>query len=191
MQWTPRECPYCVNAGGSTRCCRLTCCCCVGLCTPQATCYRLLLSEGWARPNEQEVMRWAANSSSVTPPKHATRQQYKQATALEALVRLLVFYALGVESRRTESNGEGVGWQKVWGRGGGGGGVHGSLMTHSQGVGACVERLFQICFCWAVMGCRSAPAPFNQSINQCYTCSYEAQKAHASHSLIKARCRST
>jgi hypothetical protein len=23
----------------------------------------------------------------------------------------------------------------------------------------------------------------NQSINQCYTCSYEAQKAHASHSL--------
>lgn len=31
-------------------------------------------------------MRWAANSGSVTPPKHATRQQYKQATALEALV---------------------------------------------------------------------------------------------------------
>lgn len=27
----------------------------------------------------------------------ATRQQYKQATALEALVRLLVFYALGVQ----------------------------------------------------------------------------------------------
>jgi hypothetical protein len=32
-------------------------------------------------------MRWAGNSSSVAPPKHATRQQYKQATALEALVR--------------------------------------------------------------------------------------------------------
>ena len=28
---------------------------------------------------------------------------------------------------------------------------------------------------------------FNQSINQCYTCSYEAQKAHASHSLISRR----
>jgi hypothetical protein len=26
-----------------------------------------------------------------------------------------------------------------------------------------------------------------QSINQCYTCSYEAQKAHASHSLISRR----
>jgi hypothetical protein len=25
------------------------------------------------------------------------------------------------------------------------------------------------------------------SINQCYTCSYEAQKAHASHSLISRR----
>jgi hypothetical protein len=26
--------------------------------------------------------------------------------------------------------------------------------------------------------------PFNQSINQCYTCSFEAQIVHASHSLI-------
>jgi 23S rRNA maturation mini-RNase III len=33
-------------------------------------------------------MRWAANSNVVSPPKHANRQQYKQATALEALVRV-------------------------------------------------------------------------------------------------------
>lgn len=32
------------------------------------------------------MLRWASNSSTVTPPKHASRQQYKQATALEALV---------------------------------------------------------------------------------------------------------
>jgi hypothetical protein len=33
----------------------------------------------------------------------------------------------------------------------------------------------------------SSLAHINQSINQCYTCSYEAQKAHASHSLISRR----
>jgi hypothetical protein len=32
-----------------------------------------------------------------------------------------------------------------------------------------------------------SPHLLNQSINQCYTCSYEAQKAHASHSLISRR----
>jgi hypothetical protein len=31
------------------------------------------------------------------------------------------------------------------------------------------------------------PAQQPYSINQCYTCSYEAQKAHASHSLISRR----
>ena len=31
------------------------------------------------------------------------------------------------------------------------------------------------------------PPALHQSINQCYTCSYEAQKAHASHSLISRR----
>jgi hypothetical protein len=40
---------------------------------------------------------------------------------------------------------------------------------------------------WVTPG-SSQPTPerlqlLNQSINQCYTCSYEAQKAHASHSL--------
>jgi hypothetical protein len=30
--------------------------------------------------------------------------------------------------------------------------------------------------------CHPTPSAF-QSINQCYTCSYEAQKAHASHSI--------
>lgn len=61
----------------------MLCCCCYTL---QATCYQLLLSEGWPSSDEASLMRWAANSSSVAPPKHATRQQYKQATALEALV---------------------------------------------------------------------------------------------------------
>lgn len=59
---------------------------CCPPCNLQAACYALLLSEGWPTPEEAEVLRWAANSSSVAPPKHATRQQYKQATALEALV---------------------------------------------------------------------------------------------------------
>jgi hypothetical protein len=54
--------------------------------TSQATCYNLLLREGWVSAPEASLLRWAANSSSVAPPKHATRQQYKQATALEALV---------------------------------------------------------------------------------------------------------
>jgi 23S rRNA maturation mini-RNase III len=62
---------------------------------PQATCYRLLLSEGWPTGAESDLMRWAANSSSVAPPKHATRQQYKQATALEALVRRNVLFGGG------------------------------------------------------------------------------------------------
>eukprot|EP00775_Hariotina_reticulata_P012723 gene12723-12853_t len=35
---------------------------------------------------ELSLLRWACNSSSVTPPGHATRRQYKQATALEVLV---------------------------------------------------------------------------------------------------------
>lgn len=52
----------------------------------QSSCYALLMAEGWPSAEEGALMRWAANSSSVAPPKHATRQQYKQATALEALV---------------------------------------------------------------------------------------------------------
>jgi hypothetical protein len=35
---------------------------------------------------EADVLRWAANSTTNSPPSHATRQQYKQATAVEALV---------------------------------------------------------------------------------------------------------
>jgi len=59
---------------------------CCAVLAPQATCFQLLLAEGWPNSDEASLMRWAANSSSVAPPKHATRQQYKQATALEALV---------------------------------------------------------------------------------------------------------
>jgi hypothetical protein len=53
----------------------------------QAACYNLLLAEGWPSADEASLMRWAANSNVVSPPKHASRQLYKQATALEALVR--------------------------------------------------------------------------------------------------------
>jgi 23S rRNA maturation mini-RNase III len=52
----------------------------------QAACYNLLLAEGWPSADEASLMRWAANSNVVSPPKHANRQLYKQATALEALV---------------------------------------------------------------------------------------------------------
>lgn len=52
----------------------------------QAACYQLLIDEGWVTTEEAALMRWATNSSSVAPPPHATRQQYKQATAVETLV---------------------------------------------------------------------------------------------------------
>eukprot|EP00878_Enallax_costatus_P036813 GHUV01041375.1.p2 GENE.GHUV01041375.1~~GHUV01041375.1.p2 ORF type:complete len:202 (+),score=44.64 GHUV01041375.1:506-1111(+) len=52
----------------------------------QAACYQLLLHQGWVTDDEAALMRWATNSSSVAPPAHATRQQYKQATAVETLV---------------------------------------------------------------------------------------------------------
>jgi 23S rRNA maturation mini-RNase III len=57
------------------------------LAAPQAAVYQLLVSEGWLSDEEASLMRWATNSASVAPPSHATRQQYKQATAVEALVR--------------------------------------------------------------------------------------------------------
>jgi hypothetical protein len=38
------------------------------------------------RAEERDVLRWAANSTTNAPPPHATRLQYKQATAVEALV---------------------------------------------------------------------------------------------------------
>ena len=38
------------------------------------------------RAEEREVLRWAANSTTNAPPAHATRLQYKRATAVEALV---------------------------------------------------------------------------------------------------------
>ena len=53
----------------------------------QARAHALLLAAGWPTKDEAELLRWASNSSAVRPPPHATRQQYKQATALEALVR--------------------------------------------------------------------------------------------------------
>eukprot|EP00882_Tetradesmus_deserticola_P002607 GHRQ01002772.1.p1 GENE.GHRQ01002772.1~~GHRQ01002772.1.p1 ORF type:complete len:288 (+),score=87.78 GHRQ01002772.1:235-1098(+) len=56
----------------------------------QAAAYQLLVDEpGWLSPQEAALMRWATNSASVAPPSHATRQQYKQATAVEALVASL------------------------------------------------------------------------------------------------------
>lgn len=36
---------------------------------------------------EVDIMRWARNSSAVSPPKGTDRLAYKKATALEALVR--------------------------------------------------------------------------------------------------------
>lgn len=53
----------------------------------QSSCYELLTAQGWPTPAETDLMRWAANNSTVAPPKQATRLQYKQATALEVLVR--------------------------------------------------------------------------------------------------------
>lgn len=55
----------------------------------QSSCYELLTAQGWLTPVETDFMRWAANNSTVAPPKQATRLQYKQATALEALVAQL------------------------------------------------------------------------------------------------------
>jgi hypothetical protein len=45
----------------------------------------------------------------------------------------------------------------------------------------CLDSIWQCCS----RAVRFASS--RQSINQCYTCSYEAQKAHASHSLISRR----
>jgi 23S rRNA maturation mini-RNase III len=64
-------------------CSPASCCCC---CCLQAQCYQLLQAADWLTSDEVSLLRWGCNSSSVTPPAHATRQQYKQATALEVLV---------------------------------------------------------------------------------------------------------
>lgn len=53
----------------------------------QARAHELLLAAGWPSQDEAQLLRWASNSTAVRPPPHATRQQYKHATALEALVR--------------------------------------------------------------------------------------------------------
>jgi hypothetical protein len=47
----------------------------------------LLRAERWLSPDEAGVLRWAANSATVAAPRHATRLQYKKATAVEVLVR--------------------------------------------------------------------------------------------------------
>lgn len=60
---------------------------CVGVL--QSLCYLLLLSESWLTPAEVELTRWASNNSTVAPPKQVTRLEYKQATALEVLVRMM------------------------------------------------------------------------------------------------------
>ncbi|WIA09907.1 hypothetical protein OEZ85_010121 [Tetradesmus obliquus] len=52
----------------------------------QAAVYQLLVGGSWLRAEEASLLRWASNSASVAPPPHASRQQYKQATAVEALV---------------------------------------------------------------------------------------------------------
>uniref|UniRef100_A0A383V3C2 RNase III domain-containing protein n=1 Tax=Tetradesmus obliquus TaxID=3088 RepID=A0A383V3C2_TETOB len=52
----------------------------------QAAVYQLLVNGSWLRAEEASLLRWASNSASVAPPPHASRQQYKQATAVEALV---------------------------------------------------------------------------------------------------------
>eukprot|EP00879_Flechtneria_rotunda_P018574 GHRR01019490.1.p1 GENE.GHRR01019490.1~~GHRR01019490.1.p1 ORF type:complete len:218 (+),score=57.67 GHRR01019490.1:224-877(+) len=52
----------------------------------QAGCYKLLHDEGCLAASEAALMRWASNNTSVAPPPHATRQEYKHATAVEVLV---------------------------------------------------------------------------------------------------------
>jgi hypothetical protein len=59
------------------------------LAAAQAAVYGLLLDEGWLKEEEAALVRWATNSATVAPPAHATRAQYKQATAVEALVRVV------------------------------------------------------------------------------------------------------
>jgi 23S rRNA maturation mini-RNase III len=51
--------------------------------------YDLLTSrvQPWVSREEGAVLRWAANSATVSAPPHATRLQYKKATAVEVLVR--------------------------------------------------------------------------------------------------------
>eukprot|EP00879_Flechtneria_rotunda_P014825 GHRR01015489.1.p1 GENE.GHRR01015489.1~~GHRR01015489.1.p1 ORF type:complete len:189 (+),score=52.85 GHRR01015489.1:224-790(+) len=52
----------------------------------EAGCYKLLHDEGCLAASEAALMRWASNNTSVAPPPHATRQEYKHATAVEVLV---------------------------------------------------------------------------------------------------------
>lgn len=61
---------------------------------PQSAAYDLLTSRGLRPANvtppldesDARVLRWAANSATVAAPRHATRLQYKNATAFEVLV---------------------------------------------------------------------------------------------------------
>jgi 23S rRNA maturation mini-RNase III len=53
----------------------------------QAAVHDLLRADGLLGPEEAAVLRWAANSATVAAPRHATRLQYKKATAVEVLVR--------------------------------------------------------------------------------------------------------
>lgn len=57
---------------------------------PQAAAHDALLLSGWPTPAEVALLRWAANSTSVAAPPHVTKRQYKQATALEVLVRSIL-----------------------------------------------------------------------------------------------------
>jgi hypothetical protein len=72
----------------------------------QAAAYQLLVRGGWLSREEACLVRWATNSASVAPPSHATRQQYKQATAVEALVR--------AASRTHAACVQGLQWHTAW-----------------------------------------------------------------------------
>lgn len=73
-------------------------------------------------PDELRVLRWAANSATVSGPSHASRLQYKKATAVEVLVAHLYLtdpprlYDVMAHLMDRDT-------QKLWVAGGEGGGV--------------------------------------------------------------------
>ena len=45
-----------------------------------------LFESGLLTPDEDDVLRWARNSNTISPPRNMDALQYRKATALEVLV---------------------------------------------------------------------------------------------------------
>ena len=86
-QW---RCTLRVGSVYADSCCHVWPCRCfynVGL---QAAAHDVLMTRALLSPGEEGLLRWAANSATVSAPPHVTRRQYKKATAVEVLVCLRV-----------------------------------------------------------------------------------------------------